>query len=202
MDTPRFSRLARALIAAMAAAVAPMAASAGNAPGAAPAAIASSTSSAASSARAALFAYLDLWNTEARVGDTSSFAENLVLRYAHSDPELRGEVRGQTSVVTQVRALARLGAGWQFRDVHVFPTLHDNVYFAQFTASASAPGGGATIEQNVVLRLELDTGKLVRLVEFANPAIRLASRTGHAGAEQPAVVVSRAAGQLGLDKGN
>lgn len=170
---PRLPRLARALVIAIAAS-APMLASADN-PGDKSKDTASP--SAASAAQAALSAYLELWKDEGRASDASSFAEDLVLRYAHTNPELRGEVRGRTSAITQIRAVARLGASWQFRDMHLFPTLHDNVYFAQFRAAGTAPGGGPAIEQNVVLALELDGRKLVRLVEFANPAIGLASRT-------------------------
>jgi hypothetical protein len=126
-----------------------------------------------SAARGALAAYLALWDG-ARPADTSSFSEAVVLRYAHANPELKLEVQGRTSVATQVRTMARLGSSWQFRDLRVFPTLHENIYYAQFTASGQGVAGGAGIDQVVVVALEMDGLRLARLVEFSNPAVRLA----------------------------
>lgn len=132
--------------------------------------------SAASTARAAAKAYLALWSGDASAYEVSPFTDDLVLRYSHSNPELRAEVHGRNSAVTQIRAVARLGRQWQFRELRLYPTLHDNVYFVSYTATGMSAAGGATVEQNVVLALELDGRQVVRLVEFANPAIALASR--------------------------
>ena len=83
---------------------------------------------------------------------------------------------GLASAITQIRAMAHLGRQWQFRDVRLFPTLDANVYFAQYTAAGIAPLDGTLVEQNVVLCLEVDGNQVVRIVEFANPAIVLANR--------------------------
>src|SRR5687768_1223260 len=131
---------------------------------------------AASTARAGVSAYLALWSTEARADDAMPSSKDLVLSYSHSIPELRAEVRGRTSAITQVRAVAHLGRQWQFRDVRLFPTLDTNVYFAQYTAAGVSTLDRASIEQNVVLCLEVDGSQVVRIVEFANPAIVLANR--------------------------
>jgi ketosteroid isomerase-like protein len=131
---------------------------------------------AASTARAGVSAYLALWSTEAHADEAMPFSKDLVLSYSHSIPELRAEVRGRTSAITQVRAVAHLGRQWQFRDVRLFPTLDANVYFAQYTAAGVSTFDGASIEQNVVLCLEVDGSQVVRIVEFANPAIVLANR--------------------------
>ena len=123
-----------------------------------------------------MLAYLALWSADAPPDDAAPFSEHLVLTYSHSIPELGGEVHGRASVVTQVRAVAHLGREWKFRDVRVFPTLSGNVYFAQYTASATSAFDGTPIEQNVVLSLEVDQTQVVRIVEYANPAIVLATR--------------------------
>jgi hypothetical protein len=73
--------------------------------------------------------------------------------------------------------VAHLGRRWEFRDVRLFPTLNENVYFAQYTAAGVSTFDGASIEQNVVLCLEVDGSQVVRVVEFANPAIVLANRS-------------------------
>ena len=104
------------------------------------------------------------------------FSKDLVLLYSHSIPELQAEVRGRTSAVTQIRAVAHLGRQWRFRDVRLFPTLNANVYFAQYTATGISAVDGTSLEQNVVLCLEVDRSQVVRIVEYANPAIVLASR--------------------------
>jgi ketosteroid isomerase-like protein len=148
----------------------------------APAAAAGQTHDAAalpspSVARASLAAYLSLWRADAAAGDASRFSEDVVMRFEHGNPVLRGEVRGRASVITHVRAVARPGTPWRIGDVRIFPTLRDDVYFAQFTAAASAADGGPAVEQTVVLMLELSGEKLVRLVEFANPASALAAHT-------------------------
>jgi hypothetical protein len=131
---------------------------------------------AASTARAGVSAYLALWSTEAHADEAMPFSKDLVLSYSHSIPELRAEVRGRTSAITQVRAVAHLGRQWQFRDVRLFPTLDANVYFAQYTAAGVSTFDGASIEQNVVLCLEVDGSQVVQIVEFSNPAIVLANR--------------------------
>jgi ketosteroid isomerase-like protein len=131
---------------------------------------------AASTARAGVSAYLALWSTEAHAGEASVFSKDLVLIYSHSIPELQAEVHGRISAVTQVRAVAHLGRQWQFRDVRLFPTLDANVYFAQYTAAGTSAFDGTSVEQNVVLRLEVDRSQVVRIVEFTNPAIVLADR--------------------------
>jgi hypothetical protein len=136
-----------------------------------------SVPSAASTARAGVSAYLALWSTDARADEATPFSKDLVLSYSHSIPELRAEVRGRTSAITQVRAVAHLGRRWEFRDVRLFPTLNENVYFAQYTAAGVSTFDGASIEQNVVLCLEVDGSQVVRVVEFANPAIVLANRS-------------------------
>lgn len=130
-----------------------------------------------STARAAVEAYLALWTSDAGCDEASLFSDDVALRYAHSNPELHAEVQGRSSAVTQIRALARLGNDWRFRDLRLFPTLRDDVYFTQYTASGTSAADGTQIEQNVVLAVELDGRKVVRLVEFANPAIVLASGT-------------------------
>ena len=48
--------------------------------------------------------------------------------------------------------------------------------FAQYTAAGISPFDGTSVEQNVVLCLEVDGSQVVRIVEFANPAIVLANR--------------------------
>ena len=54
--------------------------------------------------------------------------------------------------------------------MRLFPTLHKNVYFAQYKATGVSNADGAPIERQVVVRLDLNQGQLVRLVEFSNPA--------------------------------
>ena len=143
------------------------------------AAAAPSAPSAESAARSAVQAYLALWSPDPPAGQAALFREDVTLGYAHSLPELQAEVRGRTSVITQIRAVARLGRKWEFRDLRVFPTLSTNVFFAQYTAAGTSVIDGTAIEQNVVLSVELDQRQIVRVVEYANPAIVLASR-GHA----------------------
>lgn len=130
--------------------------------------------SSASTAHAAVGAYLELWANDGRADEASLFSENLVLCYEHSNPALRSELRGRSLAVPQIRAVARRAGQWQFRDLRVFPTLHDNVYFAQYTATGTSAVDGAVTEQNVVLAIELDGRQVVRIVEFANPAMVMA----------------------------
>ena len=131
---------------------------------------------AASTARAGVSAYLALWSTDTQAPEAAALSEDLVLRYAHAIPELQAEVRGRTSAITQVRAVAHLGRQWQFRDVRLFPTVNEDVYFAQYTAAGMSTLDGSSVEQNVVLCLQVDRGQVVRIVEYSNPAIVLASR--------------------------
>jgi ketosteroid isomerase-like protein len=152
----------RSLLTALALAI-PLAASAGTAAATEPV------------ARAGLQAYLSLWAGEPAADGTTPFSPDLVLRYAHSLPELRGELRGRASAVRQTRALASLGRDWTFRDVRLFPTLQPDVYYAQYTASGRSAADGTPVERHVVLRLEMEKQQLVRLVEFANPAVALAA---------------------------
>ena len=135
---------------------------------------ATSAAAAEATARAGLAAYLSLWSADRVAGDVSALSPDFVLRYAHSVPELLGEVHGRESAVDRTRALARLGRQWAFRDVRLFPTLQRDVYFAQYTATGISAIDGAAIERNVVLRLDLDRQHVVRLVEYANPAAGLA----------------------------
>jgi ketosteroid isomerase-like protein len=127
--------------------------------------------SAASTAHAAVGAYLELWANDGRADEASLFSENMVLRYEHTNPELRSELRGRSPAIRQIRAVARGAGQWKFRDLRVFPTLRDNVYFAQYTATGTSAADGAVSEQNVVLAIELDGQQVVRIVEFANPAM-------------------------------
>ena len=127
-------------------------------------------------AQAAVKTYLSLW-TQAPMAVDSAFADTMVLRYEHAHPQLTSEVRGRPSVVTQVRSVAKLGTSWSFSNLRVFPTLHDNIYYAQFTASGKSADGASAIEQEVVISLEMKGFKVSRLVEFSNPAIRLAIAT-------------------------
>ena len=127
--------------------------------------------SSASTADAAVGAYLELWANDGRDDEASLFSENLVLCYEHSNPELRSALRGRGAAVAQIRAVARRAGQWKFRDLRVFPTLYDNVYFAQYTATGTSAADGAVTEQNVVLAIEFDERQVVRIVEFANPAM-------------------------------
>ena len=99
-----------------------------------------------------------------------------MLSYSLSIPELDAEVRGRTSVITQVGAVARLGRGWKFSGVRVFPTLNASVYFVQYTATATSTIDGTPIEQNVVLCVEVEDSHIVRIVEYSNPPISSATR--------------------------
>jgi hypothetical protein len=129
-----------------------------------------------SDARAAVDAYLALWTAGAPAQPAAGpFGKDMVLRYQHALPELHAEVLGRTSAVRQIRAVAQLGRGWQFRDVWVHPTLDPNVYFANYTARGrSAANGSAPVERNVVLRVDLQPdGQVARIVEYANPAMAL-----------------------------
>jgi hypothetical protein len=121
-------------------------------------------------------AYLALWSPDAPADAAASFSEQVVLDYSLSIPELDAEVRGRTSVVNQVGAVARLGRGWKFGDVRLFPTPDPSVYFVQYTATATSTIDATPIEQNVVLSVEVGESNIVRIVEYANPAIASATR--------------------------
>ena len=129
-----------------------------------------------STVRSGVVAYLALWSPDARPDAAAPFSEHVVLSYSLSIPELEAEVRGRTSVVNQVGAVARLGRGWKFGDVRVFPTLDPAVYFVQYTATATSTIDGTPIEQNVVLCVEVDESNILRIVEYSNPAISSATR--------------------------
>ena len=129
-----------------------------------------------STARSGVLAYLALWSPDARPDAAVPFSEHVVLSYSLSIPELDAEVRGRTSVVNQVGAVAHLGRGWKFGDVRVFPTLNPSVYFVQYTAAGTSTLDGMPIEQNVLLSVEVGEGKVTRIVEYANPAIASATR--------------------------
>jgi len=129
-----------------------------------------------STARSGVLAYLALWSPDARPDAAAPLSEYVVLSYSLSIPELDAEVRGRTSVVNQVGAVARLGRRWTFGDVRVFPTLDPSVYFVQYTATATSTIDGTPIEQNVVLSVEVGESNILRIVEFSNPAIASATR--------------------------
>ena len=129
-----------------------------------------------STARSAVLAYLALWSADALPDAAAPFSEHLVLTYSHAVPEIEAEVRGRTSVVNQVRAVAHLGREWTFGEVRLFPTPIPSVYFAQYSAAGSSPIDGASIRQEVLLSIELDRSQVVHIVEFSNPAIALATR--------------------------
>jgi hypothetical protein len=129
-----------------------------------------------STVRSGVLAYLALWSPDARPDAAAPFSEHVVLSYSLSIPELDAEVRGRTSVVNQVGAVARLGRGWKFGDVRVFPTLNPSVYFVQYTATATSTIDGAPIEQNVLLCVEVEESNILRIVEYSNPAISSATR--------------------------
>jgi hypothetical protein len=129
-----------------------------------------------STARSGALAYFALWSPDARPDAAVPFSEQVVLSYSLSIPELDAEVRGRTSVVNQVGAVARLGRGWKFRDVRVFPTLNPNLYFVQYTATATSTIDGTSIERNAVLSVEVGQSNIFRIVEYANPAIASATR--------------------------
>ena len=97
------------------------------------------------------------------------------MRYEHGNPARHAEVRGRSSVTAHLREVARSRASWEFSDVRIFPTLRDNVWFAQFDAAGAAADGTPAIAKTVVLMLELRGDELVRIVEFANPAMGLAT---------------------------
>ena len=129
-----------------------------------------------STARSGVLAYLALWSPDAPLDAAAPFSEQVVLSYSLSIPELDAEVRGRTSVVNQVGAVARLGRGWKFRDVRVFPTLNPKLYFVQYSATARSAIDGTSIEQNAVLSVEVGESNILRIVEYANPAIASATR--------------------------
>ncbi len=129
-----------------------------------------------STARSGVAAYLALWSTDALPDAAATLSEHVVLSYSLSIPELDAEILGKTSVVNQVGAVARLGRGWKFRDLRIFPTPSPDVFFAQYTAAATSAIDGTPIEQNVVLSVEVEHGEIVRIVEYSNPAIASASR--------------------------
>ena len=129
-----------------------------------------------STARSGVLAYLALWSPDAWPDAAAPLSEHVVLSYSLSIPELDAEVRGRTSVITQVGAVARLGRGWKFSGVRVFPTLNASVYFVQYTATATSTIDGTPIEQNVVLCVEVEDSHIVRIVEYSNPPISSATR--------------------------
>ena len=130
-----------------------------------------------STARSAVLAYLALWSPDAPPDAAAPFSEDLVLTYSHAVPEVEAEVRGRTSVVNQVRAVAHLGCQWAFGEVRLFPTPIPSVYFAQYSAAGRSPIDGASVRQEVLLSVELDRSQVVHIVEFSNPAIALATRS-------------------------
>jgi hypothetical protein len=130
-------------------------------------------------ARAALQGYFAMWSGDARTAAAAPISRDVVLQYDHGQPEMHGQLQGRTSMLLQTRTIAGLGREWTFRDVRLFPTLRPNVYFAQYTAKGTAVADGAAIERDVVLRLDLNAGRLVRLVEYGNPATDLVAGRQH-----------------------
>lgn len=131
----------------------------------------------AARAHAAVGAYLELWGAYPASGVMRAFEEDAVLEYAHSIPELHAQVAGRQSMITQVQAVAQLGEDWKFTQPELSPTLYPNVYYAQYVASARLKATGERFERKVIIRVEMRSEKVSRLIEFSNPAIAQSAET-------------------------
>jgi hypothetical protein len=121
-------------------------------------------------ARAAVEAYLSWWIADGHAEAADLFADDLRLRSAQTHPQRGDTVVGLGAVQAHVRAAAQRKGPWRFADLHVFPTLQGHVHVAQFAASTPPAQGGRACTRTMILRIETDGMRVVRLVEFGNPA--------------------------------
>lgn len=114
-----------------------------------------------------LTAHLGLWSADdpERYPYGEVVAEDVVFLFPYaesSDPRLPG----LETALPVLRGLAAAGTGWKFTGITLYNTLHADVFFAEYEASAFVPETGRTYQGRHVARITLRDGKIAEYLEI------------------------------------
>jgi len=93
-------------------------------------------------------------------------SEDAVFEYPYSDDASLRHIEGREAVAAAVRRLPLEATDWTFSDMKLFETLHPNIFFVAYRATAYVPGTRRTYEQVFLARITVRDGKIANYYEL------------------------------------
>jgi ketosteroid isomerase-like protein len=127
-----------------------------------------------------LTAHLGLWSADdpERYPYGEVVAEDVVFLFPYAENG-NPQLRGLESALPVLRGLAAAGTDWKFSEIRLYNTLHADVFFAEYRASAFVPATGRTYQGRHVARITLRDGKIAEYLEIWDQDAK-AQAFGHA----------------------
>jgi uncharacterized protein len=97
--------------------------------------------------------------------------EDAVFEYPYADVQASRRVEGRDAVARALRDQAPAALAWQFSDVKLFQTLHQDIFFVEYTATAYSAAGEHALEQHRLARVTVRDGKIANYHELWSRAI-------------------------------
>jgi len=113
-------------------------------------------------------AHLGLWLTR----DPDSYpyerivTQDAVFEYPYAEAQSNRRVEGRAAIARVLRDQAPAALAWQFSDVKLFQTLHQDIFFVEYTATAYAAGGEHALEQRRLARVTVRDGQIANYHEL------------------------------------
>ena len=114
-------------------------------------------------------AHLALIGTDVQAW-SNLLAEDAVVEFPYASAlGSQGRLEGKSAIYNHMKnAVAQL-QNWVFTDVREYQTLIPNVLFAEFHGEAVFVATGQPYQQDYVVRLETNNGKIIHYREYWNP---------------------------------
>ena len=114
-------------------------------------------------------AHLALIGTDVQAW-SNLLAEDAVVEFPYASAlSSQGRLEGKSAIYNHMKnAVAQL-QNWVFTDVREYQTLIPNVLFAEFHGEAVFVATGQPYQQDYVVRLETNNGKIIHYREYWNP---------------------------------
>jgi len=114
-----------------------------------------------------LTAHLGLWSADdpERYPYGEVAAEDVIFLFPYAESG-NPRLPGLESALPVLRGLAAAGTDWTFTEIRLYNTLHADVFFAEYEASAFVPATGRTYQGRHVARITLRDGKIAEYLEI------------------------------------
>ena len=131
-------------------------------------------------------AHLALIGTDVQAW-SNLLAEDAIVEFPYASAlGSQGRLEGKSAIYNYMKNAVTQLQNWVFTDVREYQTLMPNVLFAEFHGEAVFAATGQPYQQDYVVRLETNNGKIIHYREYWNP-VAIFEITGSRETDYPAL---------------
>lgn len=97
------------------------------------------------------------------------FTENAVQEYPYAPAPFATKIEGRDAIAAYIANVVNGATNWNFSDFNFNATSNPNVFFVEFSGSASVTSTGKRYDQLFIARITMSGDKISNFKEYWNP---------------------------------